>query len=525
MINQKGKTTENGLVSGALMLTASVFIVKLIGYIYKLPLSHILGDEGMGYFNSAYSIFTFFYMLSQGGVPRAVAISVSEARAKYGMSEANKILSVSLRIFLTVGILFSALLMLFSKFFARIIGNSLAALSIFCIAPSLSFISLAGVLRGYLNGIGRVGGVAVSEILDGVSKFATGLTFAMICARKNMSAPLISGFTILGVSIGAFVGAVFMLICSKNNKTNENIGQNCKSKNNKIYYARKILKISIPVTLSSAIMGATGIIDLAIIVKRLKSIGFSEAQSVALYGNFTTLVIPLLNLISAFLTPISTAAMPHITKSKTLSRTDEYYNLIGQILSLTAVVVFPVFFAYSFFGEDILILLFRDDSAKIAAPLLVAAAPSVVFYGLLLMTNTALEASGLVRAPLISMGLGAIVKIVCAYLLIGKVGIYGAPISTSLCYLSALVISFAVFRKRIGSKISLLRTTALPALLSFLIISLGRCAYIFLGFEGKNSIVFIALCLAVALIYLAFTWIFMHEKVNFLTNYVKIAKK
>lgn len=525
MVKSKELRSESGLISGALMLTVSVFVVKIIGYMYKLPLSHILGDEGMGYFNSAYSIFSFFYMLSLGGVPRAVAICVTEANVKGGLKSAEKILNLSLKIFLSIGITLSVILMSFSEFFARIIGNSTAGLSLFCIAPSLAFVSAAGVLRGYLNGIGRIKKVAVAEVLDGVSKFVTGLALAIIAARKNSGAPIIAAYTVIGVSIGAFIGAFFMFVGSKNKKYNEKTEQNAHLTENNLLIAKKIFKISVPITISSAIIGATGIIDLGMIMKRLKSIGYSESEAVALYGNFTTLVVPLLNLVSALVSPLATASMPHITKSKTLGKTDEYYELLRQILSLTAMVVFPVFFAYTFFADEILFFLFPDKSAIIAAPLLVVAAPSILFSSFLIMINTALEASGYAHTPLISMSAGALVKIACAYLLIGRLGVYGAPISTSACYFVAFIISAFIFCAKLKFRISFLRSVFIPAFASFVIFSVGKSIYGLFALKPENSLNFILFSFFLGIIYALFAFIFLRKRVNFLTNYVKIAKK
>ena len=525
MLKSNKPTDENGLVSGALALTVSVFIVKIIGYLYKLPLSHILGDEGMGYFNSAYSVFTFFYMLSLGGVPRAVAICVSESRVKYGNYAAQKILNISLAIFLSIGIVFAAALMIFSSFFASAIGNSTAKLSLFCIAPSLAFVSAGGVLRGYLNGIGRVSDVAVAEVLDGVSKFVTGLFLALYSSRKKMSVSVVSAYTILGVSIGAFIGATFMCIRSKTRKTNENIRQNCEFFESGKEIIKKVFRISVPITLSSAILGATNIIDLGMIMRRLAGVGFSEAEAVALYGNFTTLVIPFLNLVSAFVTPLATASMPHLTKNKALGKDGEYYELIEQIICITAFFVFPIAFSYSFFSKDILSFLFSDESASTAAPLLILASPSVVFSALLIMSNTVLEASGYAKAPLIAMSGGAIVKLISGYLIIGKAGISGAPISTSLCYFVAFLISFGILRKKIPYKNSIVKSCVLPFLLSSTIILLGCLGYNLLTNGEFNSVKFIGTSFVISLIYSGLTLIFIGKRVKKLTNYVKIAKK
>ena len=213
--SEQGKDT---LLGGALALTVSVIIVKIIGFFYKLPLSHILGDEGMGYFNSAYSIFTFFYMLCTGGIPRAVSITVTESLAKGRGEGASKILGVCLKLYVSIGIIFTLILMLFSSGFARLIGNSQAAFSLFCIAPSLSFVAASGVLRGYLNGRMRMKEIAFSEVLEGAVKFIFGLMFAMLGVRADMPTHMISALTILGVTSGTFVGTLFLSVCSKSEK-------------------------------------------------------------------------------------------------------------------------------------------------------------------------------------------------------------------------------------------------------------------------------------------------------------------
>lgn len=519
------KAENNEFVKGAFALTLSVFIVKLIGYLYKLPLSRILGDEGMGYFNSAYAVFSFFYMLSLGGVPRAVAICVTEARVKNGYAEARKILNISFKIFLSVGVVFAILLMAFSGFFSRIIGNSTARLSLFCIAPSLAFVSAAGVLRGYLNGIGRVNDVAIAEILDGVSKFITGLALALFASRRNESAPIVSAYTVLGVSIGALIGAAFMFVCAKIKKTEENTEQKNNFKYKYSEIVRRIFKISIPVTVSSAIMGATNIIDLSLIMRRLERAGMSSTEAVASYGNFTTLVVPLLNLVSAFVMPIATAAMPHITKNKALGKTVEYYELIEQILSLTALSMFPIMLAYSFFAEDILVLLFNDASANKAVPLLMLASPSVLFSAMLIMCNTSLEASGHSAIPLFAMGAGALLKIVSGYFLIGKLGIFGAPISTTLCYFLAFIISIIMVKIKLRFKASLLGIITPPLLISLVVFLPGSVIYRSSVYNKGNSMRFILFGALILLSYIGFVCIFMRKKVKFLTDYVKIAKK
>ena len=129
------KSTTKKIVSGTLSMTIAALIVKLIGLAYKIPLSYILTDEGMGYFNSAYTVYSLFYLISTAGVPKAITILISDAESKGNTVEKRKIYSVSIRAFAILGLVFSVVLCLFSEKFAILIGNPLSRYTMIFIAP------------------------------------------------------------------------------------------------------------------------------------------------------------------------------------------------------------------------------------------------------------------------------------------------------------------------------------------------------------------------------------------------------
>ena len=522
MKDAEGK--KDTLLGGAIALTVSVIIVKVIGFLYKMPLSHVLGDEGMGYFNSAYSIFTFFYMLCTGGIPRAVSITVTEALAKGKDESARKILGVSLKLYLSIGVIFTLAIMLFSSGFARLIGNSRAAFSLFCIAPSLSFVAASGVLRGYLNGRMRMKEIAFSEVLEGVVKFIFGLAFALLGARAGLPIHVISALTILGVSSGTLVGTVFLWICLKNEKTRYNIEQKTKNTENTVSILKRVLRISIPITLSSMVMGISNIVDLGMIMKRLVSSGVSAEEAISLYGNFTTLAVPMLNLVSALVSPLGASAIPHLTGRFAAGNREEFEKISRVILTLSATVAFPAAAAYFCFSKEILMLLFPRESAVIGAPLLAITSVSVVSLCTLTMVNSILEATLHPRIPVIAMSVGALLKIIFGYILIGSEGIAGAPISTGICYAAALLISvtLAVFYAKIRIPV-----TVFIAPLVASVASLGGARFLYINISGGIFSVpkfFICASLAI-LLYLAICRIFMQKDLQYAKDYVKIAKK
>lgn len=524
MIIMKKKETGS-LIGGAVSLTVSVLIVKVIGFIYKLPLSYVLGDEGMGYFNSAYTIFTFFYMLCSGGVPKAVSILIAEKRAKNDYYGIERILSSAVKIFVTVGVAFSVALFVFSDFFAVAIGNELSAFSLIAIAPSLMFVSAAGVFRGYLNGSEKMLPIAVSEVIEGLIKFILGLAMALLGNRLGYENQIVSALAILGVSIGAFFGAAFLLVCVKIDKKEHKTEQNTQTDACSREFIFAILRISVPITLSAAIMGISNLIDLGMIMKRLVSIGVSEGNAVAAYGNFTTLVIPMVNLIMAIASPLSNAALPRMTMKYTSGNLYDFSNFVGNVLTFISFVASPLFFAYLLFSNEILLFLFEDSSAAFGAPLLTVLSPAVVLIPFLTVLNTALEASSKPKLSLASMAVGAVVKLLGSYFLIGRFGIHGAPLSSILSYAISFLISFACAQRYTGLKFGAL----LEALPSFLIagfsVSIFRFAYIGVCKGGYNTFLFLSFAMMSALVYILLSVIFARRKIKLIIKSVNFNKK
>ncbi len=522
--NKISDTKRDSLVKGAFSLTLSVIIVKIIGFLYKVPLSHIMGDEGMGYFNSAYTVFTFFYMLCSGGVPRAISIIVTELDTQGKNLDVHRVFLISLRMFLSIGFFFTLILMLFSRFFASLIGSTLSAFSLFMIAPSLTFVAAAGVIRGYLNGKGRMIPIALAEVIEGSVKFVFGLVFALVASLHGFEYYMISGFTVLGVTFGSFIGSSFLYIYSKKENSKEKTQQytDCSITNKEIL--KRIIKISVPITLSSAIMGISNIIDLGMIIKRLISTGISEVEAVSLYGNYTTLAIPMLNLISALTSPLSASSLPHLTATCTLDKNDKFLKLTNNIFEFISLIAVPISFAYMFFSQEILILLFKDESALSASPLLSLIAPAVVFLPLLTMLNTILESAGIPKFSLISMFVGAVVKLICGYIFIGNIGISGAPLSTSISYFVSFIISFAFAALFCKIGISPIKHIFPSILFSFASIGIAKVLYNRFS-VGNNTILFL-ICSAFSIVlYICFIAVFMRNRLNVAVSFVKINKK
>ena len=527
--NTKSKVSDmlSGLVGGTLSLTASALIVKFIGLIYKIPIASLLGDEGMGYFNSAYTVYGLFYLLCTAGVPKAVMILISEAKARTRESEEATILRVASALFIVIGSVMTTILILFAGKISSLIGNSKSYATMIAIAPSIVLVSLSGVIRGYLSANSRLIDIALSQIIEGVGKLGLGLLLAMVGKRLNLPIEILSALTVLGVTFGAFFGLVYLLICSKVKIKREKIGQN------KITYrilptVKRIFSISIPITLSAAIMSITNLIDLGLIMRSLVNIGYSEGSASALYGNYTTLAVPMLNLATSIISPISIAFLPLFTRFFVSSDTEGLREAEKNAIRFTSMLSAPIMIGLMVYPREILAMLFSNSEIETGAALLYLLAPSILFSSILLILNTILEAYGKVKAPLISMAIGGVVKIIISYYLITKtdMGILGAPIGTVMSYATALLVSTIIYGKEFKRHIPIFEGNILPHINAFIAIILSRIVYdrlVLLLSETPALLISIALA---ALIYLgisAFCGFIEPKKISEIAKYTNLS--
>ena len=512
------KFSINEILSGTLSLTISTLIVKILGVIYKIPLAAILGEEGMGYFNSAYTIYGFFYLLCTAGAPKAVMILVSRCNANGDKDAARKIVQEAIRVFMLIGTVSFAILTILAVPLSSLIGNSRAYMTIIAVAPSIIFISVAAVLRGYLSSNLKLLDIAVSQIIEGVCKLAIGLIAAGLSSRACLPLHVVSAMTILGVSFGSVAGLIYLVITSGIKITKYNTRQNGVS--------RDLFRISLPITLSAAIMSGTNIIDLGLIMKSLKSIGYSESEAGALYGNYTTMAVPMLGLALAILAPISTAFMPIFSKEIAQNDSNSLMEAEKSAIRISTLVSLPLLFGVAFYSKEILSMLFPALNVELGAALTCLLSPAIFFASILLIVNSSLEAGGKVKAPLISMIIGCLAKIIISYILIRNetIGIMGAPIGTTCSYCISLCVSVIIYNVEYGRNIAMEKGLIGLVLLSLSTVILSRKVYYFLTKNiGNLMSLFVSVFFCAALYFGLFVLynLFLAKKTGRVAKYTK----
>ncbi len=449
-------------LGGALSLTLAAVTVKLLGLAYKLPLSRLLGDEGMGYYNSAYAVYGFIYLVCTSGVPKAVSLLVTEARTKGNVQEAKQVFRTALFLFSGVGLFLSFSLYLTAGKIASLIGNPDAALALQSVAPSVFFVSVTGVLRGYLNGYERLLPVAVSEVTEACVKVGVGLLLSWVSLKRGWDLYRIAAASVAGISVGTLL-PVLLLARNIRNLHREAAAEGRGKKAAGGVFSR-LLSVSFPLTLGSCVASFGGVLDLGLIMRRIETLGYTPAEASAVYGNYSTLCMPMFTLVSSLIAPLSMAYLPRLSAARVRDDREFFSQCAGEYLSFSGALFFPAMFGLAVYSEEILMFLFADESAEIAAPLLVLLAPAVCVFSLLTVLNTVSESCGYMRVPLISMLVSSLIKPVCSYFLLGNLsfGIAGAPVGTVVAYTAGLLFSLAFLLGRKNLRFPVLRPLVMP---------------------------------------------------------------
>ena len=468
--------------SGVFVLTVANIVNKVLGVFMKVPLQNILDNDGMGYFYDAYTVYTFLFMVSTTGLPTAVSLMISEARAKGRPLEAKRVYNVTLALFTVIGLVGTAIMMAGADVFGNMINTPDARTCIIFLGPTMFFICITSALRGYFQGYQQMAPTAISQLIETVMKVVIGVLFALWAIDAGYDKPYVAAFAILGVTIGVALGMVFLLFYKwffREQKYDEEyyIEGNTYTVSSRKSILKRLVVIAVPITISASMMSLTEMIDLVILMDRLISIGKESMDATILYGSWKSCVVPLFDLPPVLIYPISYSLIPMIKATLTQGDTKRTSVYMHTSLRLSSILAIPCALGMSVMAHPIIWMLFGLEDADMGAPLLTILAPAIFFVCLLSVTNALLQANGYERKPIISMAAGAVVKLTLTYILVGipEIGMYGVPISTFCCYFTVSVCNVYFLVKYVHIKLDFSRMFLRP------LISGAACAVSALG--------------------------------------------
>lgn len=505
---------KQNFIHGAAILTVGVIIMKLLGFIYKIPLGNILDDEGYSMFTSAYSIYFIFFTLATAGLPVALSRLIAEADANGRVKQEEKTFRVALATFAVIGVIFALILFLFPEWLAaKYLENPDAALSIKAMAPSILLVCLVSAYRGYCQGNGNMIPTTVDEVLEVLFKVISGLILASCLLKAGYGKPVGSAGAILGVSIGSVISLLYMIIYKRRHYSELSApytagihAPNDTPDDDELVdpawkIVKDILSIGIPIAFGACIMAILNSVDSKLCMNRLQSAaGFSYYQAKVLYGVYGK-AQTLFNLPAAFITPLTIAIVPEISGAIAKGANAAARKTSEDAMRISAVISLPMGVGLTVLAYPIMNVLYPNSNA--AGPGLLAIMGAASFFVCtVLMENAILQASGHEKLTMVTMISGGLVKIIVNWFLVAQrsINIYGAPVGTLVSYVVMALMNYIFICIALKHRPKLLRIFARPLAASVL---MGAAAWAIYGlcarFIGAVSWSRIALCMLAAI--------------------------
>jgi len=446
-------------LKGAAILAVTGVFVKIIGAIYKLPLFQdgVLGDEGTGDFNITYTVFTLILAISTAGIPPALSRLISAANVQGNTALKKRFFSVALFAFLLIGIASMLIMFFFADAFAGLMGNTMAAPGIRVLAPAAFFACLLAVYRGYTQGHEKMVPTAVSQIIEVISKTVFGIALALWLVYMGYELHIVSAGAIVGVTIGLGLCLPAMIWFKRKIDRGSGDDSDATELPGRFAAFAKIMKVSIPITISASFMSFMVVIDNGIVVRRLQSVlELTELEARVQYGIFSR-ALSIFNLPPSLVVPVSISIIPAIAAALAEKRENEAGIIMQSSLKLVNLLAMPAGAGLMVLAQPILIALY-NDSRQLPANMLVILGAACLFVCLQFVTTAILQANGHERVALLTFPIGAALRIIISFILSGNpnFGVMALPISTLVCFAVITVLNILFMKARIkdGPKFS-----------------------------------------------------------------------
>lgn len=458
---------KQNFLQGTALLAMATVIVKLVGALYKVPLNAIIGEKGFGYFSTAYEIYNILLMISTAGLPVAMSRMISEASSLEHYAQVRQVYATAKRIFLLLGIVGSVLMTAFCRPLARFWNQPDAWAAIGCLGPCVLLICIMSAFRGYFQGQSNMIPTAVSQVLEVVTKLIVGMAAALAFLKATADISLAAGGAILGVTASCLVSAVYLYRCFRRSYTQlPDTGDTPKSFS---ATARELLKIAVPITVSSTILSIITSLSSKIYMGRLLGSGITQDAADTMRG-VHVMTQTIYNMPCAFITPITVSIIPAITAQITLKKFRETRLTEESAIRVTGIFAMPCAVGLVCLARPITALLggYSGERLVLAGQMMTVLGISVVFNALVLVTTAIMQAHGNVNRPVVNMLIGGVIKLIIVYVLTGNraIGIVGTPIGTLTSYVVICILNVFSIRSLVADPPRILRNLIRPLLAS-----------------------------------------------------------
>lgn len=492
---EKKAKKQSFMINVSIILLAQI-AVKILGMVYRMVITNIggFGDQGNGYYSSGFQVYTLLLAISSVGIPNAISKMTAERNALGDYKGAHKIFKSALALFTIVGLIGTFLLFFGADFIAQtIIGLPKTKYVLMALSPSILFVCVSSVIRGYFTGMDNMQATSNSQVLEQVFKCVLTILIVYCMAKitifpddPDSNAAALAAGANFATSLATVLSCLYLFVFYKKRKKaiwkkvrgttvptiQKPLGAMFKS----------ILMISIPISLGAIISAINRIVDTATISRGIQT---AFSAMIPAYGNTAAIINPtinqleeeavrlagvlsksdtLINLPIAMNIAFATVLVPSISGALAIGDKKEASEKVTYSLLISILLILPCAVGYIALAQPIYQILYPN--AQLGYDLLQISAVALIFIALNQTISGSLQGIGKIYAPATGLLIGCIVKFILNVILIRQpqINIYGAPISSIVCQVISFSYGFTVLSKQLSLKLTLGKYVLKPLL-------------------------------------------------------------
>lgn len=479
-----GRNNKNNYLIQGTILAVSSIIVRFIGMLYRIPMTRIIGDEGMGCYTAAYELYNLALILSSYSIPLAVSKLVSAREARREYRNAYQVFITAMGVAVVVGLGGCLIIFVGAGFWARFGGEYDIKIPLRVLAPTIFVFAIMGVLRGLFQGKNTMLPTAVSQILEQIVNAVVSIFAAYYLMKEHNASENIASYGAAGGTAGTLTGAVaaflflgFIFIVYYPHMKR----QMRKDRTDCLELPSDTLKVFlltvIPIILSQTVYQLSGFVDMKMFGSLMASQGMTREERTALYGVYSNKYRQLTNLPVALATALGTAIVPTLSNNFAQNDMKGVRTKIASSVKLNMLISIPAAVGMGVLADPIIRLIYTNrENFELSVNLLRLGSVAIVVFALSTLTNGVLQGLNQMKLPVIHSAISLVVHMILLFLLleIFDFGVYGLLIGNITFALLVCALNWISVARFAQYKQEIIKTFILPTVAAGI---MGAAAY------------------------------------------------
>lgn len=451
---------SKSIIGGMTVLGLTGVICKLVGVLYSIPLTWMIGTQGLGVYNAVFPAYNLMLTISSAGLPVAVSRLVARSLAKDDPSSAKNVFKTALILLTAVGSVATIIMLAGSNLLAVASDQPTSRIGFQVIAPCVLLVCMLSAFRGFMQGQQNMTPTAISQLIEQVGKVFLALPMAYFGSKIGIEYG--AAGALLGTTIVEGIALLYMIILYFRRKAAfaslPQLANELPESRSSI--AKQLMGISLPITIGACIVPLSQYIDSTMLVGRLMSTGMEAGKAASVYGLFSGTVIRIINIPTALALAVSMSLVPAISSAKAI---EDHRQIVRQTdlgMRFAFLIGLPCSIGMSVLAEPLMRFFYEgsivEEELILGGELLTMSGLTIILFTVVQATTSVLQGLGKQRIPMYTLVAGVVCKIVLNYVLIAipEINIHGAPIASLVCYTVSMVPNLYYMLKYTKSKMN-----------------------------------------------------------------------